>query len=74
MAEHYTITNNIRTLRFLSDEMTQQELASKVGVTRQTIMAIEKGKYSPSLEVAFKIALVFDKPFSEVFQYSTQRN
>mgnify|MGYP002208442047 CR=1 FL=1 len=70
MAEHYSITNNIRTLRFLVDEMTQQELASKVGVTRQTIMAIEKGKYSPSLEVAFKIALVFDKPFNEVFQYS----
>ncbi|MDO6567237.1 helix-turn-helix transcriptional regulator [Alteromonas sp. 1_MG-2023] len=70
MAEHYSITNNIRTLRFLADEMTQQELASKVGVTRQTIMAIEKGKYSPSLEVAFKIALVFNLPFDEVFQYA----
>ena len=70
MAEHYSITNNIRTLRFLVDEMTQQELASKVGVTRQSIMAIETGTYSPSLEVAFKIALVFDKPFNEVFQYS----
>jgi len=70
MTEHYTITNNIRTLRFLCNEMTQQELASKVGVTRQTIMAIEKGKYSPSLEVAFKIALVFELPFDEVFQYT----
>ena len=72
MAEHYSITNNIRNLSFLVDEMTKQELASKVGVTRQTIMAIEKGKYSPSLEVAFKIALVFDKPFNEVFQYSKE--
>nr|WP_317046093.1 helix-turn-helix transcriptional regulator [Aquimarina sediminis] len=49
--------------------MTQQDLAEKVGVTRQTIMAIEKGKYSPSLELAFKIALVFDKPLEEVFKY-----
>ena len=72
MTAKYTITNNIRTLRFLVDEMTQQELASKVGVTRQTIMAIEKGKYSPSLEVAFKIALVFNKPFNEVFQYAKE--
>ncbi|MBF7073153.1 helix-turn-helix transcriptional regulator [Glaciecola sp. MH2013] len=49
--------------------MTQQELATAVGVTRQTIMAIEKGKYSPSLEVAFKIALYFGKPIQEVFSY-----
>ena len=70
MADQYQITNKIRELRFFANEMTQQELATKVGVTRQTIMAIEKGKYSPSLEVAFKIALVFDKPFDEVFQYS----
>ena len=69
MADNYQITNKIRELRFFADEMTQQELASLVGVTRQTIMSIEKGKYSPSLEVAFKIALVFDKPFDEVFQY-----
>ena len=69
MADHYQITNKIRELRFFANEMTQQELATKVGVTRQTIMAIEKGKYSPSLEVAFKIALVFNKPFDEVFQY-----
>lgn len=63
------ITNNIRTLRFLSNEMTQQALAEKVGVTRQTIIAIEKAKYSPSLELAFQIAEVFNKPLNEVFSY-----
>ena len=63
------IHNNIRTLRFHNDEMTQKALADKVGVTRQTIFAIEKGKYSPSLEVAFKIALVFGVPLDEVFSY-----
>ena len=66
---HFVITNKIRELRFFADEMTQSALAKKVGVTRQTIMAIEKGKYSPSLEVAFKIAQVFDKPLQEVFFY-----
>ncbi|MEM7333852.1 MAG: helix-turn-helix transcriptional regulator [Chloroflexota bacterium] len=63
------IQNNIRKLRFHHDEMTQKQLAEKVGVTRQTIVAIEKGKYSPSLEVAFRIALVFDSPLEEVFWY-----
>lgn len=63
------INNKIRELRFFADEMTQQELAERVGVTRQTIMAIEKGKYSPSLEVAFKIAAVFNQPLQQVFQY-----
>jgi putative transcriptional regulator len=63
------VTNSIRTLRFLHHEMTQQELADRVGVTRQTIHAIEANKYSPSLEVAFQIARVFDKPLEEVFQY-----
>lgn len=63
------IENRIREMRFFADEMTQQELAERVGVTRQTIMAIEKGKYSPSLEVAFKIAWVFNKPIEEVFRY-----
>lgn len=63
------IRNNIRKLRFNYDEMTQQALAEKVGVTRQTIVAIEGGKYSPSLEVAFRIAAVFDVPLEEVFQY-----
>lgn len=61
--------NNIRRLRFEAEEMTQQELARRVGVTRQTINAIELGKYSPSLEVAFRIAEVFGKPLEEVFEY-----
>lgn len=64
------INTTIRTLRFLNNEMTQQELADKVNVTRQTIAAIEKGNYSPSLELAFKIALVFNKPLEEVFTYN----
>ena len=64
------ITNNIRKLRFLKDEMTQQELADCVGVTRQTINAIEAAKYSPSLELAFRIADEFDKKVDEVFKYN----
>ena len=63
------IHNNIRTLRFHHHEMTQTNLAKQVGVTRQTIIAIEQGKYSPSLEVAFRIALVFGIPLNEVFWY-----
>jgi putative transcriptional regulator len=63
------IQNHIRRLRFDHDEMTQQSLAERVGVTRQTVNAIELGKYSPSLEVAFRIAAVFAKPLEEVFQY-----
>lgn len=62
--------NGIRTLRFLGGEMTQAELGDKVGVTRQTIAAIEQGKYSPSLDVAFRIARVFDKPLEAVFQWT----
>ncbi len=62
-------TNDIRMLRFLAGEMTQGDLGDKVGVTRQTIAAIEQGKYSPSLEVAFRIAHVFGKPIEEVFQW-----
>jgi putative transcriptional regulator len=62
--------NDIKTLRFLAGEMTQGDLGDKVGVTRQTIAAIEQGKYSPSLEVAFRIARVFDKPLEEVFHWS----
>ncbi|MBY8823650.1 helix-turn-helix transcriptional regulator [Sphingomonas colocasiae] len=61
------ITNTIRTLRFLAGEMTQAELGERVGVTRQTIAAIEQGKYSPSLETAFRIADIFGKPLDEVF-------
>ena len=66
------IRNNIRTLRFFNDEMTQQQLAEKVGVTRQTIIAMEQEKYSPSLELAFRIALVFDAPLEEVFSYDAE--
>lgn len=65
------VHNSIRKLRFLHDEMTQQQLAEKVGVTRQTIVAIEKEKYSPSLEVAFLIARVFGLPLEEVFSFDT---
>jgi putative transcriptional regulator len=68
------IRNNIRTLRFNHNEMTQQELADTVGVTRQTIIAIEKGQYSPSLELAFRIALVFNAPLEEVFSYDPQND
>ena len=64
-----SIRNRIRILRFHHDEMTQQQLADQVGVTRQTVNAIEGGKYSPSLEVAFRIANVFGKPIEEVFQF-----
>lgn len=63
------VRNNIRKLRFERDEMTQQQLAELVGVTRQTIVAIEKEKYSPSLEAAFRIALALQKPLDEVFYY-----
>jgi putative transcriptional regulator len=66
-----TITNQIRTLRFLAGEMSQAELGQKIGVTRQTIAAIEAGKYSPTLEAAFRIAEVFDKPLGEVFQWTS---
>ncbi len=63
------ITNQIKMLRFMNGEMTQKELAERLGVTRQTIMAIEAAKYSPSLEVAFKIAAVFNLPLESVFRY-----
>jgi putative transcriptional regulator len=63
------VSNQIRKLRFLNGEMTQAELARQIGVTRQTVMAIEKGKYSPSLEVAFRIARVFGVPLETVFGY-----
>lgn len=63
------ISNNIRKLRFFRDEMTQQQLAEKAGVTRQTIIAMEQDKYSPSLELAFRIAHIFGVPLEEVFSY-----
>jgi putative transcriptional regulator len=63
------VTNDIRQLRFAHGEMTQAELAERVGVTRQTIIAIEQGRYSPSLEMAFQIARVFGVPLDDVFHY-----
>jgi putative transcriptional regulator len=70
--DKYQINNNIRKLRFFRDEMTQQQLAEKAGVTRQTIIAIEQGKYSPSLELAFRLALVFGVPLDQVFSYDPE--
>ncbi len=67
MHDKLKLTNNIRTLRFFAGEMTQQQLAEKAGVSRQTILAIEAGKYSPSLELAFRIAEVFGVEIGEVF-------
>ena len=66
------INNNIRKLRFHANEMTQQELADKTGVTRQTIVAIENGKYSPTLELAFRIARVFSTPLEDVFSFNPE--
>ncbi len=66
------ITNHIRRLRFDAAEMTQKDLAEAVGVTRQTIMAIENAKYFPTLELAFKIAGVFNKPLDQVFSYELE--
>ena len=65
------VTNSIRSLRFANGEMTQAELAERIGVTRQTVIAIEQGRYSPSLEMAFQIARVFGVPLDDVFQYPT---
>jgi putative transcriptional regulator len=69
MAQNDLLKNQIRRLRFENGEMTQQELADKTGVTRQTILAIEAGKYSPSLTLAFKIAKTFKVSIEDVFQY-----
>jgi len=69
MVKPTKVTNSIRALRFAASEMTQAELADRVGMTRQTIIAIEQGRYSPSLEVAFKIARVFSVPLNDVFHY-----
>jgi len=63
------VTNSIRALRFANGEMTQADLAERIGVTRQTIIAIEQGRYSPSLEMAFRIARVFKVPLDGVFHY-----
>ena len=66
------ITNSIRRLRFFAEEMTQQQLAEKAGVSRQTIIAIEAGKYSPSLDLAFRIAHAFGVKLEEVFEYELE--
>jgi putative transcriptional regulator len=71
MQKSTKVTNNIRSLRFMNGELTQAALADKVNVTRQTIIAIEQGKYSPTLELAFQIAHVFNVPLEQVFQYTT---
>ena len=74
MVKQTRITNSIRALRFSRGEMTQAELAERIGVTRQTIIAIEQGRYSPSLEMAFQIARLFEVPLDQVFQYSAEED
>ena len=69
-----SIQNNIRRLRFEADEMTQQQLADAARVSRQTIVAIEKGNYSPSLELAFRLAFIFQTPLEEVFLYDPEKD
>ena len=69
MGKPTQVTNRIRALRFEHGEMTQADLAQRIGVSRQTVIAIEQGRYSPSLEMAFQIAQALDAPFDEVFQY-----
>ena len=73
-AKKLIITNHIRRLRFFADEMTQLELAEKAGASRQTIMALEAGKYTPSLELAFRIADAFEVPIGEVFECKTKED
>ena len=73
MVKPTRVSNSIRTLRFAAGEMTQAELADRVGVTRQTIIAIEQGRYSPTLELAFQIARVFRVPLDVVFQYPDEQ-
>ena len=74
MNKKLLIVNHIRRLRFFADEMTQLELAEKAGVSRQTIVALEAGKYTPSLELAFRIAEVFGVAISEVFERGDAKN
>jgi putative transcriptional regulator len=73
MSVNIKITNNIRRLRFFAEEMTQQQLAEKAGASRQTIIAIEAGKYSPSLDLAFRIAHAFGVKLDEVFDYEVEK-
>jgi putative transcriptional regulator len=74
MGKPTRVTNEIRRLRFVNGEMTQAELAQRLNVTRQTVIAIEQGRYSPSLEIAFQIARVFNAPLDSVFQYPHSDN
>lgn len=71
MQKSTKVTNNIRSLRFANGEMTQAALADRINVTRQTVIAIEQGRYSPTLELAFQIAQVFNVPLEQVFKYKT---
>jgi len=73
MVKPTRVTNRIRALRFGAGEMTQADLAERIGVTRQTVIAIEQGRYSPSLEMAFQIARVFDVGLDEVFEYQDEK-
>ena len=73
MGKPTRVTNRIRALRFDAGEMTQADLADRLGVTRQTVIAIEQGRYSPSLEMAFQIAQVFEVPLDGVFQYPKEK-
>jgi len=72
MAKKMEITNHIRRLRFFANEMTQQELAERIGASRQTVMAVEAGKYSPSLELAFRFADAFGVKLDDVFERTTE--
>ena len=74
MVKPTQVTNAIRALRFAHGELTQAELADQIGVTRQTVIAIEQGRYSPSLELAFQIARVFGVALDDVFQYPTEES
>ncbi len=72
MVKPTRVTNDIRALRAAHGDMTQAELATRIGVTRQTLIAIEQGKYSPTLELAFRIARVFGVPLDDVFSYPSE--
>lgn len=72
MARKKRVTNTVRTHRFNADQMTQAKLAATCGVTRQTIIAIEQGRFTPSLETAFELARAFDVPLDEIFEYSDE--
>ncbi len=73
-SDQYILLNNIRKLRFFAAELTQEDLANRVGVSRQTIYAIEKGKFNPSVKLALRIAKFFQKPLEEVFYLTEAKN